>query len=210
MTDEMTLPFGDEFVTVHVRYRRTRHVTLRALSSGDFSLSVPCFFRRTSQGDLEEVARKLLDKFQKSRERAKTRYRGEKNWSDDYCFLFGEKISGEFSKKGDAIAFLKKKALPHIQERVSYYEKLMGVPIPYKVRVRDMNTRYGSNSSKTHALSFAVSLICYSPDIIDSVVVHELAHYFVPNHSKKFYDVVCHYDPDYHISRKKLIKEIHK
>lgn len=210
MNEEMWIPFDNDLVKVRLRFHRSRHVVMRKLSSDGYSLSMPCYFRRKSEKDIQEVAVGLLNKFKRAYEKDRARYHGEKNWGENYCFLFGEKVDGNFSKNEDAIAFLKSKALPYFKERVAYYEKIMEIPKPYKVRVRNMSSRYGSNSTRTHALSFAVSLICYSPDIIDSVVIHELAHHFEPNHSKKFYAVVYRYDPDYQLSRKKLIKEIHK
>ena len=81
----------------------------------------------------------------------------------------------------------------------------MTLPL-YKVTLKDMRTRFGSNSKHTKTLHFAYVLIHYSFDIIDSVIVHELAHILVYDHSKKFYDVVYKYCPDYDIYRKKLIK----
>lgn len=209
MTEEILIPFDGGLVKVKLRFHRTSHVTMRKLSSDGFSLSMPTYYKRNSQ-EVQKIAISLLEKFKISYEKSRAKYHGEKNWGENYCFLFGDKVEGDFSNKEDVLAFLKSHALPYITDRVAYYEKMMGISKPYKVRVRDMGTRYGSNSSKTHALSFAVSLICYSPDIIDSVVVHELAHFFEPNHSKRFYAVVYRYDPDYQISRKKLIKEIHK
>ena len=43
-------------------------------------------------------------------------------------------------------------------------------------------------------------------EIIDSVIIHELAHHFVYDHSDNFYKVVYKYCPNYDILRKKLIK----
>ena len=73
-----------------------------------------------------------------------------------------------------------------------------------------MKTRLGSNSRKTNKLAFSLSLVHYSKDIIDSVIVHELAHYYEFNHSFKFYNIVYKYCPNYKILRKKLIKGIYK
>ena len=78
----------------------------------------------------------------------------------------------------------------------------------YKVRVQKMRSRFGSNSKHTKTLNFSTILLHYSLAIIDSVVVHELAHCFVYNHSKDFYNVVYKYCPNYKLVQAKLKKGI--
>lgn len=138
---------------------------------------------------------------------------------EDYIYLYGQKMplsypgvikfsNGEeirFQNKEELLKILKKSYLGFIKERVKYYSSLMSVP-EYKVSVRDMKTRYGSNSKKTKSLHFATSLMHYDTSIIDSVVVHELAHILVYNHSSQFYEVVYKYSPNYDMLRKKLIR----
>lgn len=142
--------------------------------------------------------------------------------NDEHIYLFGNKYDLSYPGKitisnypeiiYNSIDELKKKLKPIflsiITNRVRYYESLMGAP-SYKVSVREMSSRYGSNSKYSKRLNFAFTLIHYSMPIIDSVVVHELAHDFVYNHSKKFYDVVYKYCPDYDKYRKMLIKGIY-
>lgn len=106
--------------------------------------------------------------------------------------------------------YLKKRALPVFQERVAFYEELMGVEPPYKVRAREMKTRYGVNSRKTHSITLQTSLIHFSIPIIDAVVVHELAHHFEFNHGKEFYAIVNRYCPDYKTLHNKLRKGIYE
>ena len=80
----------------------------------------------------------------------------------------------------------------------------MNIKSDYDVRVKTVKTIYGSNSNLTKTITFNSVLIHYSLDIIDSVVVHELAHDLVRNHSKEFYKVVLKTMPDYYLRDKKL------
>ena len=73
----------------------------------------------------------------------------------------------------------------------------MGVELEYKVKIKEMKSRLGSNSKATNTLNFTSKLIHFSKDAIDSVIIHELAHYFYFDHSKNFYDVVYKYCPNY-------------
>ena len=82
----------------------------------------------------------------------------------------------------------------------------MGIAKPYKVRVRKMRTRYGSNAYSTHSITYSSILMHYTLDVVDSVIVHELAHDKVRNHSDKFYKVVYNYCPDYKALHKRLRK----
>ena len=89
-------------------------------------------------------------------------------------------------------------------------EKEMGIKIPYNIKIRKMKTRYASNSLKTHSLTFQMNLIHYSKEIIDSIVVHELAHEFYRNHQKRFYQCVEKYFPNYKEVNLKLKKGLYK
>ena len=138
---------------------------------------------------------------------------------DDYMYLFGVRVSLSDSgsinfTNGESIVYknredlqkkLKKFYLRIILERVAYYSAIMHAPV-YRVSVKNMKSRFGSNSMHTQRLHFATCLMHYSYDIIDSVIVHEIAHIFEYNHSKKFYDVVYKYCPNYDLCRKKLIR----
>lgn len=112
----------------------------------------------------------------------------------NYLFLNKEQVYKRLKAPFEAI----------LKSRVQYYSKLMNVTTNYDVRVKNVKTIYGSNSSATKTITFNSVLIHYSIDIIDSVVVHELAHDKVRNHSSKFYDVVLKTMPDYYLRDKKL------
>ena len=143
--------------------------------------------------------------------------------SNDYIYLFGEKValeeSGEIKFTGDEVIKYKSQEdllkklrrffLKILKSRVEYYASIMKLPL-YKVSVKNMKTRFGSNSKHTKSLHFAFVLIHYSYPIIDSVIIHELAHIKEYNHSKSFYDIVYKYCPDYDLYRKKLIKGEYK
>ena len=126
----------------------------------------------------------------------------EKKW----CYLFGEKITINFNDVNELNYYLKLELLGYLDNRVREYEKIMNIANPYKINVRNTKTRYGSNSWKTHSLSFQLDLVHFSREIIDSVIVHELAHDKHHNHQKEFYNEVYKYCPNYWDLKKKLRK----
>ena len=70
-------------------------------------------------------------------------------------------------------------------------------------QIRDMKTRWGSCSSKGN-LNFNWRLILAPEEVLDYVVVHELAHRREMNHSKAFYSIVESVLPDYKQPKKWL------
>ncbi len=86
-------------------------------------------------------------------------------------------------------------ALRYIPARVAFYAPKMGVTYN-RVTIRNQHTRWGSCSSKGN-LNFNCLLMLAPKEVIDSVVVHELAHRKEMNHSPRFYAVVKSVFPEY-------------
>ncbi len=82
-----------------------------------------------------------------------------------------------------------------IPARVAHYAALMGVS-PAGITIRCQKTRWGS-CSRRRTLSFNCLLMLTPPEVLDSVVVHELCHIKEMNHSRQFYALVRHYYPEY-------------
>ena len=90
---------------------------------------------------------------------------------------------------------LYEKARAVVPERVAYYAPLVGVTYG-RITIRRQRSRWGSCSSKGN-LSFNCLLMLTPPEVIDSVVVHELCHRKEMNHSRRFYVEVLRVFPDY-------------
>lgn len=99
------------------------------------------------------------------------------------------------SIKSELESFYRQKARTHLQERIQHYSERMGVE-PRQLELRNQRTRWASCSPK-QTLSFNWRLIMAPPDVIDYIVVHELAHLQEQNHTNRFWDIVSQYDPDY-------------
>lgn len=65
------------------------------------------------------------------------------------------------------------------------------------LQVRDMNSRWGSCVPSKGKITLSLRLIHYPKECIDSVLWHEYAHLIVPNHSKRFYQLIEHHMPRY-------------
>ena len=105
-------------------------------------------------------------------------------------------IANKLPEPDDAeIAVLKQKAGEILPRKVEYFAELMDVK-PRSVKITSAKKRMGSCSAD-NGICFSYRLMMQSEDVIDYVVIHELAHIKEHNHSKRFYDVVRTYCPDY-------------
>ena len=89
----------------------------------------------------------------------------------------------------------KRRAYETISQRVRLYAQKRGFKYN-KINITNAQKRWGSCSHQGN-LSFAWRLIMAPLPIIDSVVVHELVHLELKNHSKIFWNKVGSLDPQY-------------
>ena len=200
---------GKDYEVV-ITYKRIRNIHFR-FENGAFRISCP---RRTPEkmikSGLDKYAKKLVNRSVK-----------EQAFGDDYFYLFGKKIEVSYpgqlqydaettlcyKSKDDLLKKLRKLFLNYMTSRTLLFADRMNCP-HYFVKVRQMKSRYGSNNRHAKTITYSLTLLHYSPEIIDSVIVHELAHCHVYNHSDSFYRVVYKYCPEYDVLRKKIIKAV--
>ena len=193
---------------VAITYKRIRNIHFR-FDGEMFLISCP---KRTSwsliKSGLDKYAKRLVKRCPKA-----------SAIGDDFIYLFGQRMELsypglitlsdetkiEYNDTNQLMKKLRKYFLNYITSRVFLFEQEMHAP-HYLVKVRQMKSRYGSNNRSSKTLTFSMTLIHYSPEIIDSVVIHELTHCFVYDHSDNFYRLLYKYCPNYDMLRKKLIK----
>ena len=71
-----------------------------------------------------------------------------------------------------------------------------GVPMP-TLRIRDMETRWGSCLAKKRIITLNKRLLEAPRNCIEYVVMHEFCHFIHPNHSKQFYSFLTMIMPDW-------------
>ncbi|MFN8412009.1 MAG: SprT family zinc-dependent metalloprotease [Anaerolineales bacterium] len=100
------------------------------------------------------------------------------------------------------IKWYKEQAFQVISERVMNYSKQYGFS-PKRVKISSARTRWGS-CSPDGTLNFTWRLIMAPLPVVDYVVVHELVHLNIKNHSPKFWKAVEMIMPEYKTHRKWL------
>lgn len=92
-------------------------------------------------------------------------------------------------------------------QKTSYYASIMNVTYG-RISIREQKTRWGSCSSQGN-LNFNWRLIFAPEEVLDYIVVHELAHRLEMNHSSAFYAIVASVLPNYKETQKWLRENGH-
>ena len=119
-------------------------------------------------------------------------------------FNNGFTLSHTAQTKGKAVftRWYKERALEVISERVTHYARRHNF-MPKQVKITSAKTRWGS-CSPNGTLNFTWRLVMAPLEVIDYVVVHELTHLNIKDHSRKFWLAVESIYPEYKKQQKWL------
>ena len=106
------------------------------------------------------------------------------------------------SLSDEELKLLRKKAKNYLPDRTKFLADKYGFKIG-RIALRNQKTRFGSCSYRNN-INLNINLMNFDYDVIDYVILHELAHTRVKNHSKNFWLEVEKYCPNYKELRKKL------
>lgn len=112
----------------------------------------------------------------------------------DKIFMSQDAIFCE--SEGEFAAFKKAFALELYLHYIAKLSPRIGRKIA-RVRVRKMQTRWGSCNHAKGYLNFSLSLIERDPRFVEYVVLHELAHLIHANHGADFYALIAQIMPDF-------------
>lgn len=112
----------------------------------------------------------------------------------DKIFMSRDAIFCE--SKGEFAAFKKAFALELYLRYIEKFSPRIGRKIA-RVRVRKMQTRWGSCNHAKGYLNFSLSLIERDRRFVEYVVLHELAHLVHANHGADFYALIAQIMPDF-------------
>ena len=112
----------------------------------------------------------------------------------DKIFMSRDAIFCE--SEGEFAAFKKAFALELYLRYIAKFSPRIGRKIA-RVRVRKMQTRWGSCNHAKGYLNFSLSLIERDRRFVEYVVLHELAHLVHANHGADFYALIAQIMPDF-------------
>ena len=178
-------------ISVEVIYSSRRTMGLEVTADGRVKARVP---NRTADAVVEKFVKEragwIAEKYllQKARQEKQKLARGTRDYEQNPA------LEARYRELARAV----------IGQRVSYFAAKMGVTYG-RIPIRDQKTRWGSCSGRGN-LNFNWKLVLMPPEVLDYVVVHELAHRKQMNHSPLFWAEVGRVLPDYE-SRRRWLKE---
>lgn len=128
------------------------------------------------------------------------------NINENYIIVNCKDITDQALIKTHLELFLRKALLKTVEE---YTEKWCNIIhdkhiIVNHITIRRMKTLWGSCNGKRKKISINYYLYQTGPCNIEYIVLHELLHYVIPNHSKDFYNLLDKYMPDWKARKKEL------
>jgi predicted metal-dependent hydrolase len=86
---------------------------------------------------------------------------------------------------------------------IAKWEKALGVA-PRRFFIQKMKTKWGGSNPSARTIRLNLDLVRFPPDCLDYVVLHELAHFLVPNHSEQFVALLDRHMPGWRTIRGRL------
>ena len=165
---------------------KNRHTYMRIKSCDLVEISSHVFFTISDAKKLIEkkkswIEQHLLFLEKKAKEAGKYRYLGQR-----YDLDLSSKELDEFYRRKA------KEIIPNIVEKYSHIMNLY----PTSIKFRKNKNTWGSCNYR-NGLNFNILLMKFPHEIIEYVVIHELAHIKHKNHSKRFWNFVEEYCVDY-------------
>jgi len=197
---------------------RSKRKTIALVIQRDGSLIIRAPLR-TPEKTIHELVEQKSDWITRSQDKMRRNQPAQRQFADGETFpLMGKPYPLKIVKSQRAsLTFeggtflLAEKARPSAREAFTrWYRQMAGLLLPgrvetlakqhkfkpAKIRITSARTRWGSCSS-TGTISLTWRLVMAPPEVIDYIVVHELVHLKIKNHSKTFWDAVAALMPDY-------------
>lgn len=115
---------------------------------------------------------------------------------DNYIYVKDQKMLDRWLKEEMEKTF---------KEHYEYWFKNFSEPIPhYRLRFRNMKTRWGVCNKKSETITLNTNLIRYDISCLDYVIVHELSHLIHFDHSTNFWKLVEKNYPQFKQAKKML------
>ena len=204
--------FNNYYDVVILKKKTTKNTYIRV--KDDLKIYITCnyytkdsYIKKLIEDNQEKIVKMLNAKIKKQEKAKKFSYLG-KTYDIVYLnskdiFFGDEKIF--VARNFNLDKWLLKEAERIFQEELDKMYQIFPKKIPYPhLTIRRMTTRWGVCNIKLKRVTLNLELIKKDVKYLDYVIVHELAHFIHPNHSRDFWNLVGVLVPDYKVLRKEM------
>lgn len=167
-------------MAIKVTYRQTSRLSIRIAKNGDALVSAPI-------GLPQETVNRFIEKNWNWIQQARVRSRDKQERRK----AFFNQLPLKTAEQRETALFRLEAIIPPLVDKYAAMMKVKPARIIYQATI----SRWGGCHPRTHDLSFSAYLLLLPEWCIEHVVVHELAHLIVPNHSPRFYEVMDRFFP---------------
>lgn len=207
--DSLEITINNKNYIVYIIYKRIKNIHFK------YDINNLCFIVTMNRFSSKKTVKEYLEKNGEKLIKKTTTFNDVFKIKDVDMYIFGDKYSIIEDKnlifdkycffnnifycydKNCLNLYLNDILGKYIRARINDFYKLMNIE-PYNLQFKFYKTIYGCNNRKTRTLSFSNILVRYSKEIIDSIILHELAHDKYRNHQKEFYNYLLMYCPNYY------------
>ena len=93
-------------------------------------------------------------------------------------------------------SWLREKAQNIFEDKVEKHSKRIGVRVN-RIAIKNLRNRWGSITNKG-VVNLNLNLIKAPEDVIDYIILHELCHLKIKEHSHHYWDLLHKFMPNYH------------
>lgn len=213
---------GDKNFEVEIKKKAMRSLRLRLKEKNKLEISVPWltptilikkFLNDNAEWILKQNKKlshkKVLSKINKISILGEDYVVETKKSMRDSLVVIDKKIFINYSNKADIKKIIDKKmrvmALKIIKENVKRLAEKYDLNYK-KVSVKNQSSRFGS-CSHSGSLNFNWQIILFPITVFEHIILHELTHLTVKNHSKSFWELLGSYDSNWRENNRWLKKE---
>ena len=156
------------------------------------------------------VSKKVIDKFAKESYETLLKRKEKKPVKSLFNKEGKIKILGEYQlieNLSELNTILLAKLKTYLNENYLNINNMMGIENPPRVNIKKVKNYLGQYNKKNNTINLNLLLGHLSKELIEYVIIHELAHTRHMDHQKEFWDEVSKYCPYYKTYRTKCKKE---
>lgn len=208
----MKFKLNDYIIEYEIIRKKNKNLYFRFDKNSKLIITCPKYISDNEVRDLiSKNSSSILKLYEKSKIK-NIKYQNFYYLGNEYKIIY-DLNSNEVTLKDDEIIckndeelsdFIDKETLRIFNEEVEICKKCFNKLPDFTLKIRDMKSRWGVNNTRKRIITLNSELIKYRIDLIDYVIVHEMAHFYEGNHSKNFWKIVEEVIPDYKLKRKEL------